>query len=347
MKKLYKLIESIIITIFFALGLVACSFDTTTTKESTTTKENTTTKSLTPDNSYTVSYSSDVNNVIMDVFWNEFSEDSFLPIEHELESGVRVLKDEFICADVTNNSNIAVVAIIYINDEVIDYRKVDANTKMNPGFYNRQLTGNMVIKVEEYKNYSITYTALSNTTINVYDYSNTDDVKEVASGSKLDRFNPYRIKVTNNKDKYILVLISYSNKTFRKTVDGNSEYETDTLYVENNVEIETLEVTGYNLTVNVDPTISTDTDDNEFIWFTIFYVEYDDEVVPIDLDSSEKIIPTGMNIKITMFNSYTTPITITITYGSTTKTFSIEPNDSGLETDLVLPTDDVTVTISK
>ena len=340
MKKKVRSFFSFLVVLFSMCFLAACDFNS----KNTTTAPKTTTK-LDPDNSYTVTYLSEVSNVTMNVFWNEFTEDSFLPVEHPLTSGDRVLKDEPICAEITNNSETDILAIIFIDDSVCDFRKVEAGTTMNPGFYNRQLDGNMLIKVEQYKECNITYSAITNTTIKVSDVEDTFNEKDIPSGGKITKYGSIKIRIDNNSDKRVLAKLTIGSKVLLKTIDKEDQYESNPMYLVDNLTVETLEITGYTVTMNIDSSISTDMDDEEFIWVTVYYEEFDENVVVID--DENLLIPDGMPMYMSVFNSYSTPVTVTITYGTTTKTETIPTNDSGVLTGKVIPTDNVIINITK
>ena len=330
MKKKARLFFSFLVGLFSMCFLVACDFNS----QNTTTSPKTTTK-LDPDNSYTVTYLSEVSNVIMNVFWNEFTEESFLPVEHPLTSGDRVLKDEPICAEITNNSETDVLAIIFIDDSVCDFRRVEAGTTMNPGFYNRQLDGNMLIKVEQYKECDVTYSAITNTTIKVSDVEDTFNEKDIPSGGKITKYGSIKIRIDNNSDKRVLAKLTIGSKVLLKTIDKEDQYESNPMYLVDNLTVETLEITGYTVTMNIDSSISTDMADEEF----------DEDVVVID--DENLLIPDGMPMYMSVFNTYSTPVTVTITYGTTTKTETIPTNDSGALTGKVIPTDNVVINITK
>lgn len=354
MKKAVRLVFSFVFIALTSLVLVACdSNKNNNTKEKITTNTNTTKSSssdLDPSNSYTVTYLSEVENINMNVFWNEFKDDELLPTEHPLTSGDRVLKDEPICAEITNNSDKDALAIIFIDGVVSDFKKVEKGKTQSTNFYNRKLDGDMIIKVEEYKEHNISYTTLTNTTVKVYNYEDTSDIKEISNGGKITKYSRYRVEITNNKDKRILAKITLGNNEYLKTVNAGDSYETDVMYIENDLNVETLEITGYTVTTNIDSSISVDDGEDGFIVYSIYYDEFDENSVIMDEDNT--IIPAGMAIHMSVFNLYQTPLTITVTYGDVTKTFSVPYNEGGKlvpedQSEIIIPTGNVTINITK
>jgi len=288
-----------------------------------------------PLKNYKVYYSSDVENVVIKAFWNDFDA-GFLPEEVPFDSGAELVEDTPICIEVTNNNTVPVMLVLYINDQVEDYTKIEANSEGH--FYNRQLDGKMDLKVEQYENYTINYTALTNTEIKVYNSENTFDLKEIENGSSSIKHTSLYIEVKNNGSSKVMLTITYNDKSLVKIIDTDEEYQASNLKLEGNMVIETKTITGYNFTLNIDSSV-----DTELVMVNAFYDDVDGAVY---LDEGD-IIPTGAKVHLVVFNATESNVEVKLTFGSTTETITVGYSDSGYETDSYLITDNLTINVKQ
>ena len=288
-----------------------------------------------PLKNYKVYYSSDVENVVIKAFWNDFDA-GILPEEVPFDSGAELVEDTPICIEVTNNNTVPVMLVLYINDQVEDYKKIEANSEGQ--FYNRQLDGKMDLKVEQYENYTINYTALTNTTIKVYNSENTFDLKEIENGSSSIKHTSLYIEVKNNSSSKVMLTITYNDNSLVKIIDKDEEYQASNLYLEGNMVIETKTITGYSFVLNIDSSV-----DTELVMANAFYDDVDGAVYLEEGD----IIPTGAKVHLVVFNATESNVEVKLMFGSTTETITVGYSDSGYETDSYLITDNLTITVKQ
>lgn len=288
-----------------------------------------------PLKNYKVYYSSDVENVVIKAFWNDFDA-GILPEEVPFDSGAELVEDTPICIEVTNNNTVPVMLVLYINDQVEDYKKIEANSEGQ--FYNRQLDGKMDLKVEQYENYTINYTALTNTTIKVYNSENTFDLKEIENGSSSIKHTSLYIEVKNNSSSKVMLTITYNDNSLVKIIDKDEEYQASNLYLEGNMVIETKTITGYSFVINIDSSV-----DTELVMANAFYDDVDGAVYLEEGD----IIPTGAKVHLVVFNATESNVEVKLMFGSTTETITVGYSDSGYETDSYLITDNLTITVKQ
>ena len=289
-----------------------------------------------PLNYYKVNYSSDVENVVIKAFWSDFDA-GFIPEEVPFNSGDELVEETPICIEVTNNNTTPVMLVLYINDKVDDYKKIDANSEGH--FYNRKLDGKMDLKVEEYANYTINYTALANTTITVYNSENTFDPKVIENGSSNIKYTSLRIDVKNNSSAKVMLTITYNDKSLVKIIgisEEDNEYQANNLMLEGNMTIETKEITGYTYTINYDSSIDTDV--------VMVNACYDDIDGAVPLENGDTI-PTGAEVYLAVFNGTNNNIEVKLIFGSTTETLTFGHIEQGQLTDKYLITGNLTVTV--
>lgn len=288
-----------------------------------------------PLKNYKVYYSSDVENVVIKAFWNDFDA-GILPEEVPFDSGAELVEDTLICIEVTNNNTVPVMLVLYINDQVEDYTKIEANSEGH--FYNRQLDGKMDLKVEQYENYTINYNALTNTTIKVYNSENTFDLKEIENGSSSIKHTSLYIEVENNSSSKVMLTITYNDNSLVKIIDKDEEYQASNLYLEGNMIIETKTITGYSFVINIDSSV-----DTELVMVNAFYDDVDGAVYLEEGD----IIPTGAKVHLVVFNATESNVEVKLMFGSTTETITVGYSDSGYETNSYIITDNLTITVKQ
>ncbi len=288
-----------------------------------------------PLKNYKVYYSSDVENVVIKAFWNDFDA-GILPEEVPFDSGAELVEDTLICIEVTNNNTVPVMLVLYINDQVEDYTKIEANSEGH--FYNRQLDGKMDLKVEQYENYTINYNALTNTTIKVYNSENTFDLKEIENGSSSIKHTSLYIEIKNNSSSKVMLTITYNDNSLVKIIDKDEEYQASNLYLEGNMTIETKTITGYSFVLNIDSSV-----DTELVMVNAFYDDVDGAVYLEEGD----IIPTGAKVHLVVFNATESNVEVKLMFGSTTETITVGYSDSGYETNSYLITDNLTITVKQ
>ena len=198
----------------------------------------------------------------------------------------------------------------------------------------------MELKVEEYQSYTISFTSIANTSIKIFDYSDFDNPKELVSGTKVLKYSSIYPVIVNNTTNRVLLNVKYDDKTLIKTLDtGGEEYQLDAFIMLSDTVIETKELTGNSLSINIDPKY-----DAEYIYISSYYIDtLNDENQNVE---DGGIIPNGCKVGFTIYNDLGVTITLNITCNGNTLSYTVPVNEEGYHiNDDIIPTTDVVVEV--
>ena len=314
------------------------SDEKTTTKiittNSNTTRLTTTNATTTKDNReyHKVTYSNISTNSTMKVYYldDEFN-------EYPITSGNEYPADfDGVSCTVKNTDTTKSILFAIFTGSLLDdvYEVKPGETK---NIYHRQLNDDMNLLVEEFKSYSINYTQITDTTVKVYDYSDTFNPKEIPSGTKVLKYSNIYPVVENNKDERISINVKTQYNTFIKALDTDNEYSFDAIRVLDDIEIEAVALTGNNLTINIDSKYG------DSIYFSSYCIDsYDDFLLVED----GEIFPSGCKASFTVYNDTDSSVTVDVTFNGNKKSYSVPVNDYGFVIDdSIYPTTDILVEI--
>ena len=285
-----------------------------------------------PLNNYTVTYES-TTGVIFDVYilGGELGMD-----KETITSGSSLEEGSVIEIDVENKLDKDISVIIFIDNKPEKVKTIKANYKTGSagifstdGLYNNPLNGDMVITFEDVTDVDVNIKQLDSTTIKVYDM---DSEKYINNGETMPKYNLFKVEIQNNTDDRILANIDDGNNKYVIVIVPNDSYESDSIFALDDISVETLELTGYNITID-----DSQIDEDYFGIYFYYYFENKDEE-SYDVDKTD-IIPTTATLYFSAYNLYDSPCTLTIDDGIEKIDITIPVTDG----DLYL-SDDITIT---
>lgn len=329
--------KKIIGVLFFLFTIVfLCGCEITTKDKTTEDKTTDTITTINPDEVYhKVIYSNSVTYAEMKVYYldSDFN-------EHPITSGNDYPEsfDGVSCTVKNTDSTKSILFAIFTGELLDDVYEIKPGEVKN--VYHRQLTDDMELKVEEFQSYSISYSAIANTSIKIYDYSDFDNPKELESGTKVLKYTSIYPVVVNNTIDRVLLNVKYNDKTLIKTLDPEYEFESEPLRMLNDTVIETTILTGNSLSISVDPKYDADS-----LFISSYYIDtlFDENQ---DVEDGG-IIPYGCKVEFTIYNDLGSSITLNITFNGKTLSYTVPVNDSGYQIeDEIIPTTDIVVEVN-